>query len=75
MTESKPADGLDPTRWVTIDGIDGRCIIVGNGHTFPGRFLVLSGSVGLVSASKYEVLGVALDFFHATGRLPTEDEI
>ncbi len=46
----------DSELWVTIEATDGRWFIVGNGHTFAGRFLVRSPDAAqTISASKDEV--------------------
>ncbi len=35
---------IDPELWIEVEGFDGRCYLIGNGHTFPGRMLLWSES-------------------------------
>jgi hypothetical protein len=35
-------DDIDPRLWVKIKGVDGRCYLFGNNHTFKGRMCAYS---------------------------------
>ena len=41
MTEPEAPD-LDRDLWVVVSGFEGRCYLLGNGHTSPGRMAVWS---------------------------------
>ena len=52
----------DPDLWVEVEGTAGRCYILGNPHTFPGRFVTWSDHLGnSLYVSKGEVTSCSDD--------------
>lgn len=55
MVEGLPG-GIDPRLWVVVTGVDGRCYLSGNAHTFRGRIQAWSQDLERsLTVSKHEI--------------------
>jgi hypothetical protein len=73
-------DDVDGDLWVVVEGIEGRCYLVGNGHTHRGRMAAWSSRLGRrITLSKDEIEEAApkaetwIDGFLAGNEPPPEE--